>query len=60
MLPIVTVPHPIAGQRPEATRKMGEAAYDEVARILTAPADMLAAEYAAREYPAPKGNRRTG
>ncbi len=60
MLPIVMVPHPIAGQRPEVTRKIGEAVFDEVVRILTAPAAALAAEYAARVYPEPKGDRRAG
>ena len=59
-MPIVMVPHPIAGQRPEVTRKIGEAVSDEVVRILTAPAGALAAEYAARVFPEPKGNRGTG
>lgn len=60
MLPIVMAPHPIAGQHPEVTRKMGEAVLEEVVRILTAPADILAAEYASRAYPKPKGDRRAG
>jgi hypothetical protein len=54
------VPHPLAGQRPEVLRKVAEAAFEEVARILTAPAAALAAEYEARPFPEPKGSRRPG
>jgi hypothetical protein len=57
-LPIVMVPHPIAGLPAEVARKMGEGIAEEVHHILTTPADALVAEYAARVFPPPKGLRR--
>ncbi len=47
-VPIVVIPHPLAGNMPEDVRRKAEAIADEVAAILTQPAEKLAQQYRGR------------
>ena len=44
-LPLVVIPHPLGGLRPEEVRAKAEGAIDEIVYVLTQPAEKLAAEY---------------
>ncbi len=44
-LPLVVIPHPLGGLRPEEVRARAEAAVDGVVYVLTQPAEKLSAEY---------------
>jgi hypothetical protein len=53
-LPIVVVPHPV-GDRDEAlVKRRGEHIALECARILTTPVDVLAREFAGKQYSLPQ------
>ena len=47
-VPITVIPHPLAGNKPDEVRRKAEAIADEVAAILTQPAEKLAQEYRPR------------
>ncbi len=53
-LPIVVVPHPVGGIPPERARALGDAALDEVRRVLTEDAESLRREYRERAYAPPR------
>ena len=52
-LPIVVVPHPVGDRDLALVRQRGAAIAAECARILTAPVDALAREFAGKAYPLP-------
>jgi len=47
-IPIVVIPHPLAGNKPDEVKKKAAAIADEVIAILTQPAEKLAQEYRER------------
>ena len=47
-VPIAVIPHPFAGNKPDEVQRKAEAIADEVAAILTQPAEKLAQEYRGR------------
>ena len=47
-VPIVVIPHPLAGNKPDEVQRKAEAIADEVIAILTQPAEKLAQEYRGR------------
>ena len=54
-LPIVVVPHPLGHSDEQAIVNAGRDIARECARVLTTEADALAAEFAGRNYPLPRG-----
>lgn len=44
-LPIVTIPHPLGGLKPEAVQAKADRVVDELIYVVTQPRDKLAAEY---------------
>jgi len=44
-VPIVVIPHPLAGNKPDEVAQKAAAVVEEVLAILTQPADKLAQEY---------------
>ena len=52
-LPIVAVPHPIGGLKPEEVQRKAEMAIEEIVHVLTSPRDVLEKEYTGK-YPAQK------
>ena len=47
-VPIVVIPHPLAGNKPDAVQEKALAIVDEILAILTQPAEKLAEEYRGR------------
>ena len=47
-VPIVVIPHPLAGNKPDAVQEKAVAIVDEILAILTQPAEKLAEEYRGR------------
>ena len=54
-LPIVVVPHPLGDRDPGLIERRGGEIADECVRVLTTPAEALAAEFDGRDYPLPRG-----
>ena len=54
-LPIVVVPHPVGDPDENLIERRGAEIAAECVRVLTTPADALAAEFDGREYPLPRG-----
>ena len=52
-LPIVTVPHPMGGLKPEEVRRKAEMAIEEIVHVLTSPREVLDKEYTGN-YPEQK------
>lgn len=55
-IPIVVIPHPLAGNRPDEVERKAAAIADEVVAILTRPAEKLVEEYRGR-FRKPAGKR---
>ena len=53
-LPIVVVPHPLGNRDERVIEKYGEDIAEQCARVLTTPADALAREFEAKQYPLPE------
>lgn len=53
-LPLVVIPHPLAGLKPDEVRARAEAALADVIHVLTRPRVALSQEYRGRIYPQPK------
>ncbi len=53
-LPIVVVPHPLGGLRPDEVHRKAEGAVQEIARVLTSPSAQLTKEFSEREFPIAK------
>ena len=47
-VPIVVIPHPLAGNKPDAVQEKAVAIVDEILAILAQPAEKLAEEYRGR------------
>lgn len=47
-IPIVVIPHPLAGNKPDAVQRKAEAVAEEIIAILTQPAEKLAHDYRER------------
>ncbi len=47
-VPIVVIPHPLAGNKPDLVQEKAAAVVDEILAILTQPAEKLAEEYRGR------------
>ncbi len=56
-LPLVVIPHPLGGLRPEEVRARADGAIEEVVYVLTQPPEKLAAEYRDQKVE-PKGKFR--
>ena len=54
-LPIVVVPHPVGDPDERLIERRGADIAAECVRVLTTPADTVAAEFDGREYPLPRG-----
>jgi hypothetical protein len=52
-LPFVVVPHPVGDRDAAVVRGKGEVAAQECVRLLTTPAQQLAAEFEGRSYSLP-------
>ena len=52
-LPIVTVPHPLGGLKPEEVHRKAEMPIEEIVHVLTTPRDMLEKQYTGK-YPEQK------
>ena len=52
-LPIIVVPHPLGHPDEEVIRRRGMDIAQECVRVLTTPADELAREFTAKQYPLP-------
>lgn len=53
-LPLVVIPHPLAGLKPDEVRARAEAALGDVIHVLTRPRVALSQEYKGKVYPQPK------
>ena len=53
-LPIVVVPHPLGNRDERVIEKYGEDIAEQCARVLTTPAEALAREFEAKQYPLPE------
>ncbi len=47
-VPIVVIPHPLAGNKPDVVQEKAAAVVDEILAILIQPAEKLAEEYRGR------------
>jgi hypothetical protein len=54
-LPIVVVPHPVGDRDPALIERRGAGIADECVRVLTTPAEILAAEFEGKAFPLPRG-----
>lgn len=52
-LPLAVVPHPVGDRDESLVRRRGEAIAAECARLLTTPAEALAAEFSGKQQPLP-------
>ena len=53
-LPIIVVPHPLGNRDERVIEKYGEDIAEQCARVLTTPAQALAREFEAKQYPLPE------
>ena len=54
-LPIVLVPHPLGDRDEKLIEQRGRDIAAECVRVLTTPPETLAAEFAHKEFPPPRG-----